>query len=445
MCARMFPEESDKMERYIGGLPDMIHKSVMASKPKTMQEVIEFTELMDKKISTFAERQVENKRMFEDTSKNIQNQQRNKRQNTGMAYTAGNPTNGNAANKQRGTRTGQEVTCFKCEAQGHFKRECLKLKNNNRGNQVGNGNAPEKVYAVGHTGTNPDSNVVTGTFLLNNRYASILFDTCADRSFMSTVFSSQINITPTTLDHYYDVELADGRIIRLNTIIQGFTLNFLNHPFNIDLMPIEHGSETLIFHGEESDRGNETRLNIISRTKMQKYMLKGCHVFLAHATTKETEDKSEKKRLKDVLIVRDFLKVFPEDLSGLPLTRQVEFQIDLIPGAAPIAHVSYRLASSEMKELSDQLKELSDKGFIKPRKANVVADALSRKERIKSLIVRALVMTIGLELPKQILNAQTEARKPRNIKNEDVGGCDWSKNMDEDLRAQMDRFGVFYD
>ncbi|GKF41947.1 putative reverse transcriptase domain-containing protein, partial [Tanacetum coccineum] len=96
---------------------------------------------------------------------------------------------------------------------GHFKRECPKLINKNRGNQGGNGNALAKVYAVSRRGTNPDSNVITGTFRLNNRYASVLFDTGADRSFVSTTFSSQIDITPSTLDHYYDVELADGRII----------------------------------------------------------------------------------------------------------------------------------------------------------------------------------------------------------------------------------------
>ncbi|GKF74204.1 reverse transcriptase domain-containing protein, partial [Tanacetum coccineum] len=82
------------------------------------------------------------------------------------------------------------------------------------------------------------------TFLLNNRYAYILFDTGADRSFVSTAFSSQIDITPSTLDYYYDVELADGRIIGLNTILSGCTLNFLllKHPFNINLMPVELGS-----------------------------------------------------------------------------------------------------------------------------------------------------------------------------------------------------------
>ncbi|GJT48977.1 hypothetical protein Tco_0975134 [Tanacetum coccineum] len=95
-------------------------------------------------------------------------------------------------------------------------------------------------------------------------------------------------------------------------------------------------------------------------------MEKGFPIFLAHVTAKEVEDKSEKKRLENVPIVQDFPEVFPEDLPGLPPTRQVEFQIDLVPGAAPVARAPYRLAPSEMKELSEQLKELSDKGFIRP-------------------------------------------------------------------------------
>ncbi|GJX23720.1 putative reverse transcriptase domain-containing protein [Tanacetum coccineum] len=321
-------------------------------------------------------------------------------------------TNANNANNDNGTGSGQKPTCYECGVQGHFKRECPKLKNNNnRGNQVGGGNAPSKVYAVGHAWTNPDSNIMTGTFLLNNRYAYILFDTGADISFVSTAFSSQIDITPTALDHYYDVELADMRIIGLNTILRGCTLNILNHPFNIDLMPIELGSfdaiigmdwlvkyqaiivcaekivripwgnETLIVHGDGSNQGHEARLHIISYTKTQEYMLKGCLVFLANVNTKETEDKSEKKRLEDVPIIRDFLDVFPKDLPGLPLTRQVEFQINLIPGAAPVARAPYRLAPSEMKELSEQLKELSDKGFIRSSSSPWGAPVLFLKKK----------------------------------------------------------------
>ncbi|GKE67724.1 hypothetical protein Tco_1521885 [Tanacetum coccineum] len=113
-------------------------------------------------------------------------------------------------------------------------------------------------------------------------------------------------------------------------------------------------------------------------------MLKGCPVFLANVNTKKMEDKSEKKRLEDVPIVRDFPDVFPEDLPGLPPTRQVEFQIDLIPGAAPVARAPYRLAPSEMKELSEQLKELSDKGFIRPISSPWVASVLFFKKKDRS-------------------------------------------------------------
>ncbi|GKG11525.1 hypothetical protein Tco_0342925, partial [Tanacetum coccineum] len=112
--------------------------------------------------------------------------------------------------------------------------------------------------------------------------------------------------------------------------------------------------------------GRESWLAVISCSKAQEYMAKGCHIFLAHVSTKKEEDKLKGKQIKDVPIVRDFLEVFPEDLPGLPPARLVEFQIDLIPGAAPVARAPYRLAPSEMKELSEQLQELSDKGFIRP-------------------------------------------------------------------------------
>ncbi|GJW95370.1 putative reverse transcriptase domain-containing protein [Tanacetum coccineum] len=227
MCARMFPEESNKIERYVGGLPDMIHRRSGEKKPYGGSKPL---------CSKF--------NYHHDGQCALRCHKCNRVGH--LARDCRSTANANTANNQRGTRTGQKPTCFECGAQRYFKKECPKLKNNNRGNQVGNGNAAAKVYAVGHAGINPDSNVITGTFLLSNCYASILFDTGADRSFMSTAFSSLINITPTTLDHYYDVELADERIIRLNTIIRGFTLNFLNHPFNINLIPIELGSFDVI-------------------------------------------------------------------------------------------------------------------------------------------------------------------------------------------------------
>ncbi|GKC88776.1 hypothetical protein Tco_1149425, partial [Tanacetum coccineum] len=111
-------------------------------------------------------------------------------------------------------------------------------------------------------------------------------------------------------------------------------------------------SRRLIIIGDNCDNGS--KLNIISYTKTQKYIEKGCQVYLAQVTTKKAEDKSEEKRLEDVPIVREFPEVFPEDLPGLPPTRQVEFQIDLVPGAAPVARAPYRLAPAEMQELSTQ-------------------------------------------------------------------------------------------
>ncbi|GKB26225.1 putative reverse transcriptase domain-containing protein [Tanacetum coccineum] len=234
---------------------------------------------------------------------------------------------------------------------GHFKKYCLKLKNGNRGNQRGNGNAPPKVYVVGNAGTNPDSNVVTCTFLLNDRYASILFDIGADRSFVSTTFSSLIDITPTTLDHYYDVELADGKIIGINTIIRGCTLNFLDHPFNINLMPIELGSFDII----------------IGMDWLSNY----------HAVIDCAENFIRIPWGKETLIIHGDI-----NLSGLPPTRQVEFQIDLMPGTAPVARAPYRLAPSEMREFSEQLQELSDKGFIRPSSSPWGAPILFVKKRM---------------------------------------------------------------
>ncbi|GJV86667.1 putative reverse transcriptase domain-containing protein, partial [Tanacetum coccineum] len=143
--------------------------------------------------------------------------------------------------------------------------------------------------------------------------------------------------------------------------------------------------EILIFHGDGSRNKRGTRLNIISCTKAQKYLLQGCHVFLAHITIKETGDKSKKKQLQDVPIVKNFPEVFPEDLPGLPHTRQVEFHIDLVPGAAPVARAPYRLAPSEMKELADQLQELSDKGFIRPSSSPWGAPVLFVKKKDGSL------------------------------------------------------------
>ncbi|GJX61462.1 putative reverse transcriptase domain-containing protein [Tanacetum coccineum] len=362
ICTKFVANKTEKVDKYINGLPDNIYRNVKSARPKTLDETIELAnDLMDQKLRTYAERQSDNKRKADDSSRNNHGHQQQpfKRQNVAKVYNMGtgkrkpyggslpkctkchlhhngpctqrchkcnkvghfardcrSTGNTNVANTQKGNGAAPKGNgCFECGAPGHFKRDCPKLKNKDGGN----GNAQGWVYAVGNAEKrgnapgNPDANVVTGTFLLNNHYASILFDTGADRSFISTAFSSLINIAPTLLENCYDVELADGKLVRIDTIIRGCTLNLLDHPFNIDLMPVELGSF-------------------------------------------------------DVII-------------GLLPTRLVEFQIHLIPGAAPVGRAPYRLAPSEMKELSEQLQELSDKGFIRPSSSPWGASVLFVKKK----------------------------------------------------------------
>ncbi|GJZ15818.1 putative reverse transcriptase domain-containing protein, partial [Tanacetum coccineum] len=390
MCTKFLADETKKVDKYISGLPDNIHGNVMSARPKTLNDVIQLSkDLMDQKLRTYVERQNDNKRKADDSSRN--NQQPHKKKNVARAYTAGpgekkaytgnlplctkcnyhhtgqcapkcgnckrygHATNDSQVNTNNNNKNQKAGACYECGITGHIKKNCPKLKN--RGNGNGNGTAQGRACALGGRDASPDSNVITSTFLLNNRYATILFDTGADRSFVSNTFSALIDITPTTLENHYDVELADGKIIGVNTIIRGCTLNFMNHPFNIDLMPVPLDSFDIIIGMDLLTKYHGV---IICDEKI------GYDVFLAHITTKEAKDKSEGKRLEDVPIVRDFPEVFPEDLPGIPPARQVEFKIDLVPGDVPIARAPYWFAPSKMKELAEQLQELPDKGFIRP-------------------------------------------------------------------------------
>ncbi|GJX15504.1 putative reverse transcriptase domain-containing protein [Tanacetum coccineum] len=186
---------------------------------------------------------------------------------------------------------------------------------NNAGNKIGNNKAKARAYAVGGGGANPDSNIVTGTFLLNNRYITMLFDLGADTSFVLTTFITLLDVILSTLDTSYAVELADGRISETNVILRGCTLGLLGHPFDIDLMPVELGSFDVI----------------VGMDWLAKY----------HAVIVCGEKIVHIPYGDEVLIIKgngcNGEKVFPKDLPGLPPTRQVEFQIDLVPGAALVA------------------------------------------------------------------------------------------------------------
>nr|GEW89796.1 hypothetical protein [Tanacetum cinerariifolium] len=533
LCTRMVPDEEDRVERFIGGLPDNIQGNVIAVDPARLQDAIRISNhLMDKKLQGYAARSAENKRRMESNPRDNRGQQPPfKRQNTtgqnvARAYTARNNERkryagslpycnkcklhheglctircGNCKkvghqtrdcrvtvnpNTQGATiRNPQGIVCYECGRPRHFKKDCPKLRNQNRGNQTRNktrGNeVTAKAYAIGGGGTNPNSNVVTDLMPVE-------------------LGSFDVIVGMDWLPKYHALIVFDEKVVR-----------------------IPYGNEVLIIRGDDCDGG---------------------------ITSKKAEDKSKEKLLEDVPIVREFLEVFPNYLPGLPPTRQVEFQTNLVPGAAPVARAPYRLAPAEMQELSTQLiddlfdqlqgsrvyskinlrsanhqlrvreedipktafrtryghyefqvkpfgltnaptifmdlmnwvyeknytthdlelgavvfalkmwrhylygtkcvvfidhkslqhildqKELNmrQRRWLEllsdydceiryhPGKANVVVDALSRKERSKLLRVRALVMAIGLNLPKKILNAQSKAKKEENFINEHLQG-----------------------
>ncbi|GJV73576.1 putative reverse transcriptase domain-containing protein [Tanacetum coccineum] len=182
-----------------------------------------------------------------------------------------------------------------------------------------NNNAQGRAYMLRDRNTHQDPNVVTGMFLLNQHLGRVLLDSGADKSFVSIFLASMLNIPPITIDTFYNIKMANGNLL-----------------------------------SKYHDR-------IICDKKVVHIPINGETLII-----RVMEKKSDEKRLEDITVVGKFPEVFPKNLLGLPPVRQVEFQIDLIPGTAPVARAPYKLAPSEMKELSNQLQELSDRGFIRP-------------------------------------------------------------------------------
>ncbi|GJS63230.1 hypothetical protein Tco_0677794 [Tanacetum coccineum] len=232
----MVPDSEKMIEIFIRGLPRSIEENVIASKPQTLEEVINIAQrLMDQVtkhtpvlVSSDHKRNFDDRRTF-NNNKNYRNNYHNT--NTNNHYNNHQP-------------------------QQNRRQEAVRA------------------------------------------YATTPAENGADKSFMSISLASMLNIPPITIDTFYDIEMANGNLVSTNTVIQGCSLTLLNQPFEIDLMPIKLGSFDVVI---------------------------------------VMEKKSDEKRLEDIPVVREFPEVFPEDLPSLPPVRQVEFQIDLIPGATPVA------------------------------------------------------------------------------------------------------------
>nr|GFA10724.1 hypothetical protein [Tanacetum cinerariifolium] len=280
----------------------------------------------------------------------------------------------------------QNVTCYCCGGKGHLKNKCPKRTNQQ------NEEARARAYVMGTENPQQNPNVVTSTFLLNDHYASILFDSSVEKSFMSTTFTPFIDIAPAALDTSYEVELADGKVVSANTILRSCTLSLYNHVFKIDLLPTRLGSFDAIVG---MDWLSYHRFVIVFYEKIVRIPLPNWEILEIQGEDRKKDlkllscNKHDEKKPEDIRIVYDFPKVFPDDFSGLPPMRKIKFCIDLIPGALPVVKSPYRLVPSEMLELSNQLKELQEKGFIRPNKQKEAFRIL--KEKLRNALVLALL------------------------------------------------------
>ncbi|GJZ71645.1 putative reverse transcriptase domain-containing protein [Tanacetum coccineum] len=326
MCPELVSTENKKIEKYIRGFPERIKGNITFSKPATLHEAINMArELVEQSVQGRAARISEsNKRRWEDHQRNTNNN---------------NLNNNNNRNR-----------------------------NNNHHQQQYRRQETARAYAATPTeGKNP--NVVTGTFLLNDHYACILFDSGAEKSFVSSAFTPFIDIAPAALNTSYEIKLANGKVVSTNTILRNCTLVLFNRVFKIDLLPTRLGSFDVIIG---MDWLAYHRAVIDCYEKIVRIPLPNGEILEVQGERPEMDPRSlacikaDEKKLDGIRVVQDFLEVFTNDLLGLPHVRDIEFRIDLIPGASPVVRSPYRLAPSEMLELSNQLKELQGKGFIRP-------------------------------------------------------------------------------
>ncbi|GJS33075.1 putative reverse transcriptase domain-containing protein [Tanacetum coccineum] len=366
LCPTMVPNSQKLMEVFIWGLPRGIEGNVTTSKPQTLEKAITITQRLMDQVTKHNSMQGTNdhKSKFDDrrtftNNNNYQNnhnnnsncnndhqQQQNRRQETVRAY-AVTPTENSryteslplckkctlhhtgpctikcqTCNKvghqtrncrNKGTATGSNlqpvfITCHACGEKGHYKIQCSIANNNSKG----------RAYLLRDKNAHQDPNIVTGTFLLNQHLAKVLFDSGADKSFVSISLASMINIPSITLDTTYDIEMADGNLVGTNTVIQGCTLILLNQPFKINLMLIKLGSFDIVIG---MDWLSKYHARIICDEKVVHIPINGETLIIrefSYFSPSIGDSSQTKNTTKDIPVVREFLEVFPKDLPGLP-------------------------------------------------------------------------------------------------------------------------------
>ncbi|GKB45075.1 putative reverse transcriptase domain-containing protein [Tanacetum coccineum] len=399
--ARLVPHlithESRMIERYVYGLATQISRMVAATEPKTMQKAMQISgALTDEAIRNGSIKKVEKRGNMGEPSKDRNARDDNKRTTTVNAFaTTINPVG------RENTGTWPKCTtcnsyhapggpcraCYNCNRPGHLAKDYRSVPRNV--NPVNARNLPVRAcyecgstdhvrpacprwnrargraFMLGAEEARQDPNIVTGTFTLNNHFATTLFDSGADYSFVSTTFIPLLGLEPIDLGFKYEIEIASGQLVEIDKVIKGCKLEIEGHIFDIDLIPFGHGSFDVIIG---MDWLSNYKAEIICNEKVVMILLPDGKVLRVVGERPDEKArllmsaKTSDKKQEEIVVVRDFPEVFPNNLSGLPPIREIE----LTPVATPVAKSPYRLAPSELEELSRQLKEFQDKGFIRP-------------------------------------------------------------------------------
>ncbi|GJS50806.1 putative reverse transcriptase domain-containing protein [Tanacetum coccineum] len=191
-------------------------------------------------------------------------------------------------------------------------------------------------------------------------------------------------IEPSELGFRYEIEIASGQLVEIDKVIKGCTLEIEGHVFDIDLIPFGHGSFDVIIGMDWLSNHKDEIIcheKVVNIPLLDGKVLRVLGEKQVEKMRKLKSAKAKEKEQEEIVVVRDFPEVLPDDLLGLPPLLEIKFRIELIPGAVPIAKSPYRLAPFELEELSRQLKEVQDKGFIRPSSSPWGAPVLFVKKK----------------------------------------------------------------